>query len=184
MMFGADWQAIGGLSPVLRLRNREQVEAALRRKLAAMCRHPEHLTHPALAAQLEEELFHTLFSALDLPAEDVHPAERLRLARRVDEYLRAHRWRPVSISELCAATGARERTLHVACREHLGLPPSAYLRVLRLHGARRDLRALGPATTVTDTATRWGFFHFGEFAAAYRRLFGEPPSQTARAGAR
>ena len=109
----------------------------------------------------------------------MHPAERLRVARRADEYLHANGWRPVTIAELCAATGARERTLHIACREHLGLPPGAYLRVLRLHAARRDLRELGPATTVTDTATRWGFFHFGEFSAAYRRLFGELPSRTA-----
>ncbi len=184
MMFGADWHKIGGSAAVLRVRDPAALQASLRGKLAAMLRHPEHLANPALAAQIEEELFLTLFSRLDLPVEEVHPAERLRLARRADEYLREHSWRPVSIAELCAAIGARERTLHVACREHLGLPPGAYLRVLRLHGARRDLRELGQATTVTDTATRWGFFHFGEFAAAYRRLFGEPPSQTARAGAR
>jgi AraC-like DNA-binding protein len=90
----------------------------------------------------------------------------------------------VTIAELCAATGMAERSLHQACREHLGLPPIAYLRILRLHGARRELRDPDPTTTVTDTATRWGFFHFGEFAAAYRRHFGELPSQTLRPGNR
>ena len=56
----------------------------------------------------------------------------------------------------------------------------AFLELLRLTGARRDLRRPGAATTVTETATRWGFFHFGEFAAAYRRQFGELPSDTLR----
>jgi AraC family transcriptional regulator, ethanolamine operon transcriptional activator len=31
---------------------------------------------------------------------------------------------------------------------------------------------------VTAVATRWGFYHFGRFSAAYRRLFGEVPSAT------
>lgn len=183
MIFGADWKELGGSTPVLRIRDAASAHASLRRLLAAMCRHPEHLTEPEAAAMLEEQVLMALLSRLDLPADVVHPAERLRLARRADEYLRLNGSRPVSIAELCAATGARERTLHIACREHLGLPPAAYLRALRLHGARRDLRELGSATTVTDTATRWGFFHFGEFAGAYRRLFGEAPSQTARGGA-
>ena len=33
-------------------------------------------------------------------------------------------------------------------------------------------------TTVQEIAQRWGFWHTGEFAADYRRLFGELPSQT------
>ncbi len=179
MMFGAGWREIGGGAPVLRLRDATGAQSALRRVLAGMCRDPARLVDPAVAAIVEEEAALSLLSRLDLPAPRVHPAERLRAARRVDEYLHANGSRPVTIAELCAATGTRERTLHVACREYLGLPPGAYLRVLRLHAARRDLRELGPATTVTDTATRWGFFHFGEFSAAYRRLFGELPSQTA-----
>ncbi|HMR30826.1 MAG TPA: helix-turn-helix domain-containing protein [Geminicoccaceae bacterium] len=183
MIFGSDWNELGGSTPVLRMRDATSARSSLRRLLAAMCRHPERLTEPGSAAMLEEQVLMALLSRLDLPADVVRPAERLRLARRADEYLRVNRSRPVSIAELCAATGARERTLHVACREHLGLPPAAYLRALRLHGARRDLRELGKGTTVTDTATRWGFFHFGEFAGAYRRLFGEAPSETARSGA-
>ncbi len=184
MIFGSDWRELGGNSPILRIKDADAAHAGLRRVLAAMYRHPEHLTRPESAMMLEEQVFMTFFSRLDLPAEHVHPADRLRLARRADDYLRSRQAEPVSIAELCAATGARERTLHVACRENFGLPPAAYLRTLRLHGARRDLRELGPATTVTETATRWGFFHFGEFAGAYRRLFGESPSQTVRATAR
>jgi AraC-like DNA-binding protein len=31
---------------------------------------------------------------------------------------------------------------------------------------------------VSEIALRWGFGHFGRFAAEYRRRFGESPSQT------
>jgi AraC family ethanolamine operon transcriptional activator len=40
------------------------------------------------------------------------------------------------------------------------------------------LRAAPDTATVQAIARRWGFWHTGEFAAAYRRLFGELPSQT------
>ena len=48
---------------------------------------------------------------------------------------------------------------------------------------RGELLAARPGTTVTDTATRWGFFHLGRFAEEYAALFYELPSQTLRAAA-
>ena len=181
-MFGCSWNDLGGNAPVLRLREPMVVEAAWRRLVAAANADPARLEAPESARAFEQEAVQALFTQLDLPPPRIGAAESRRLALRAEAYLRANTHRPVTIAELCAATGAPERSLHQACRDHLGLPPIAYLRVLRLHGVRRDLRELGPATTVTDAATRWGFFHFGEFAGAYRRLFGELPSQTLRRG--
>jgi len=48
---------------------------------------------------------------------------------------------------------------------------------MRLNGVKRELRR-GQGESVQDVAARWGFWHHGEFAAAYRRQFGELPSQT------
>ena len=44
----------------------------------------------------------------------------------------------------------------------------------------RVRRALGEAQSVTEAATRFGFWHFGHFATEYRALFGELPSETFR----
>ena len=45
--------------------------------------------------------------------------------------------------------------------------------------ARRALREATPdAMTVTDVATRYGFWQLGRFAVEYRSLFGELPSVT------
>ena len=84
---------------------------------------------------------------------------------------------PMSVVELGLRLGVSRRTLQYACRSSLGIKPTSYLRALRLNGARRALR---DAQSVTEAATRWGFWHFGNFARDYSAMFGELPSQTLR----
>lgn len=46
-------------------------------------------------------------------------------------------------------------------------------------GARKALRVADPALeSVTALATRWGFWHMGQFTKDYKRLFAELPSET------
>jgi AraC family ethanolamine operon transcriptional activator len=55
----------------------------------------------------------------------------------------------------------------------------AYFQTRRLNAVRQELKAASAGTTtVREIAQRWGFWHTGEFASAYRRLFGELPSHT------
>jgi AraC family ethanolamine operon transcriptional activator len=84
----------------------------------------------------------------------------------------------LTVRDLCRATGASERTLRRAFDEHFGVSPKAYLQARRLHGVRAELRRGSPDAKVVDVANDWGFWHLGQFASDYRRLFGELPSQT------
>jgi AraC family ethanolamine operon transcriptional activator len=106
-------------------------------------------------------------------------SNRERLVRRADDYMWACLGEPLSLSDLCRELGVSERTLLYAFQEVRGLSPMAYFKAGRLNAARQELKAATPGTvTVREIAQRWGFWHTGEFAAAYRRLFGELPSQT------
>ncbi|MDF7822944.1 helix-turn-helix domain-containing protein [Pontiellaceae bacterium B12227] len=82
-----------------------------------------------------------------------------------------------TIKELCKLTKVSKRTLEYAFQEHYGILPKAYINAMRLNGARRVLRT---TNSVADAANAWGFWHMGQFAKDYRKLFGELPSETLR----
>jgi AraC-like DNA-binding protein len=101
------------------------------------------------------------------------------------ELAMTHPDQSLSISDLARHIGVPERTLRTAFQKCYGLSPIEYLRILRLHQARRLLLAGCPdLTTVTRIAFGLGFWELGRFAGAYRQLFGELPSETLRKPAR
>ena len=86
---------------------------------------------------------------------------------------------PLYIPEVSKAIGVSSRTLQVCCQENLGMGPKHYLLLRRMHLARRALRGAQPDTaSVTEIATRYGFWQLGRFAVEYQSLFGESPSAT------
>jgi AraC-like DNA-binding protein len=71
------------------------------------------------------------------------------------------------------------------CVEFLDMSPLAYARLRRLNLARLALmRTERGSTSVARVARKYGFSELGRFAAAYRAVFGEPPSATLRDAAR
>jgi AraC family ethanolamine operon transcriptional activator len=98
--------------------------------------------------------------------------------RRALAFIEDHLHESITIRSLCEEAGVGWTTLVHAFREHFGVTPKAYLRSVRLNRARRDLLDTAPESPIADVANRWGFWHMGQFAADYRRLFGELPSDT------
>jgi AraC family ethanolamine operon transcriptional activator len=131
---------------------------------------------------VERRVLELLLAGFETACPPTAPRRGRALARKAEAWLRQNLAEPTTIAALCGALHVSPRTLHEAFREHLGTTPKAYVKVLRLNAARRDLLEGGETKRVTDAALDWGFLHFGWFARDYRRLFGETPSQTLQRG--
>jgi AraC family ethanolamine operon transcriptional activator len=87
--------------------------------------------------------------------------------------------KPLTLTDLCQALGTSSRALCYGFQEIFGTTPIAYLKLLRLQGANRALKATeSNPETVTEIATQFGFYHLGYFARDYKQMFGELPSET------
>jgi AraC-like DNA-binding protein len=85
----------------------------------------------------------------------------------------------ITPQQLCGVAGTSARTLQHAFRERFDFTPGAFLKAKRLAAVREALRNANPKTaTVGDLMVDESFWHVGQFAADYRRAFGEAPSAT------
>lgn len=134
------------------------------------------------SADLGDEIVASLLAVVGAAAparEPVNVAARAKALRKALEFVRDRQGEPVKLNEMCRSVQVSERTLQRAFLERFGVTPKTYLQALRLNGVRRDLLCSEPLDSlVRDAAMSWGFWHMGQFAADYKRLFGELPSQT------
>jgi AraC-like DNA-binding protein len=102
-----------------------------------------------------------------------------RIVELAEEHFMASANEPLSLADLCAATGVKKSTLYKAFHSVCGLSPLAYFHKRRLMQARSVLvnADYGPGR-VKRAALSVGFTELGRFAVEYRRLFGESPSAT------
>jgi len=144
---------------------------------------PKYLYSLDFSSQLREELPRLMIQALGQYIVRKSPTPLARVRRQAlksaREAINCHGRDVITISRLCEITGASERTLQYAFQEEFGISPKSYIQAHRLNHVRKELRSSDPRSKViTDIANNWGFWHMGQFAADYRRMFGELPSAT------
>lgn len=162
---------------------------ALRRScgsaLAVLLRDPAMLQRSKLATVMEGEISEGLVRCL-FPGLGIDPENRRVQPRRfIDDAVQIARTRAHEIhtvQALSLASGASRRTLRRGFRERFGITAKEFIQTQRLIGVRRLLKATGSDALISDIANEWGFWHMGQFAADYRRRFGELPSETVRNG--
>jgi AraC-like DNA-binding protein len=116
------------------------------------------------------------------PERDGRPRfSRQEIIRRCKGLREERRGKRVKVGEMAARAGVSERTLQTAFKEYFGVGPTRYLQLMRLWQIRSALRmAQTDRKTVTEILADYGEYEFGRFAARYRQLYGELPSQTLR----
>jgi len=151
-------------------------------------------SNPALADEVNQanEIKSQLLLALDNCFSSNQPIDLSRDLRadalqRALQHIETSRGKTTAW-DLARHSGVSQRTLEHFFKQEFALTPGRYLAKSRLNRCYHDLYHANPdEDTVTRIATDWGFSHLGRFSGAYRKQFGELPSQTfgkARAGTR
>lgn len=103
------------------------------------------------------------------------------LLRRAIDFMDANVTNDIALADIASAVHVTPRAVQYMFRRHLEVTPLQYLRRLRLHYAREELRVADRShATVTAIAAKWGFVHTGRFAVLYRQTYGESPHTTLR----
>lgn len=162
----------------------ENLRAFLRTVMASLRATPDMLRHAPMRKALEQAIFGSIIAAIGNEPEGRTPPSgnaRQLVVERAREYMREHIEEPITVADLCSELRVSRRTLQYSFQDVLNLNPVSFLRALRLNGVRRALKhATADVGTVADIAARWGFWHLSHFAADYKSMFGELPSETLR----
>lgn len=98
---------------------------------------------------------------------------------RIEEHIRENWNKTLRLDDLAEVAGTSAKTVYSDFVRQYGETPHDFVKRLRLQNARDMLRQDPPPSTML-VALRCGFASFGHFARAYRTMFGELPSATAR----
>ncbi len=157
----------------------------LHRNTVAMARNcPQTFTASAATHGLEQQFIHAVIECLsDGPVTQGSTMRRRRqqLLARIDDLLTIEVPAEINVPAICRVLDVSNRFLRRCCDEQLGMSAADYLRLRRLQSVHSVLRNGFPHDVrVSETAQRHGVRNYARFVAAYRDLFGEPPSATLR----
>lgn len=145
-------------------------------------RTPSILKSPIVAAQFEQLLMTSLLewqpNSHLTAAREKQEMNSPRYVRLVEEYVEANCHLPITLENLVSISGVSGRTLFAGFRKFRGSSPMHHLRNIRMSRVRSEFENPSTESSVTEVATRWGFYELGRFAAAYKARFGEYPSET------
>ncbi len=155
----------------------------LRDRLGFLCSRPVATLDPQdtywVLSELENEVPVQLLASLaelQPPPDEVPLWARQKGLRLAIKFIEEKAHENPSIPDICSAAKLSWRSLDRVFKEYFGIGPKRYLLQFRLIRARQQLKMRSPNVKISDIANAWGFWHMGDFAQKYRKLFGELPA--------
>ena len=137
-----------------------------------------HFFQHAIEDELSSIVCNAFLSA-DTPPRTGSRTSSVKTWRNIENCIEMSIALPIKVGNLCKTAGVSERTLLRLFHERFGMSPKTYLTWNRFNKVRRELKKYKKGSVkISDIANAFGFWHMGQFAADYRRLFDELPSET------
>ena len=141
-----------------------------------------HSTDLSVLRHREEALAITILTALShsVVAETPLLRKSAQAIQLVVDYMNDTPTKEISVVELCALADCSQRWLEQSFKKRFGVTPKAYMKYVRLARLRRELLQAthSDGVKVNDLASVYGFWHMGQLAADYRKVYHELPSTT------
>ncbi|MFC6674282.1 AraC family transcriptional regulator [Marinobacterium aestuariivivens] len=84
----------------------------------------------------------------------------------------------ISIRDIERSAGVSRNKLYSDFNKYFGVPPTAYLKRVRLEDVRQDILEDRGFENISGIALDWGFNHLGRFSSDYKKQFNKMPSET------
>lgn len=144
--------------------------------------------YPVLNDGLENQILLSIFNIMTeeyfqskKPLYHSSQRNNSRVLRILFDYIQGNNTEQQRVEKLCQIAQVSERTLQYLFKRELGMTPKAYLKGQQLYKVHQLLwHAKQFTIEVRTIANQFGFWHMGQFAADYRKMFGELPSETLR----
>lgn len=167
---------------------RPNIMGQLRNTLQIICKviddNPNFLKHNInLQNLIKYEVPHLLMQALitaEVSVIKAAPEKRCYALKTAVDYIQATPFDSISLHQFCSTNDINARTLQRAFIEKYGVSPNSYVKALHLNSVYKKLsnNDTDKTTRIADVASSNGFWHMSQFAADYKRQFGELPSAT------
>lgn len=137
---------------------------------------------PQLLASIEEGILSALiFSQPHTFTDDIRrsgPLPAPRHVKRAEAYVHEHAGEHLTTKMLAAHANVSVRALFDGFYAFRNVTPAEFIRNVRLDKARADLQE--GSLNVSHIAAKWGFNNLSNFAANYKKRFGDTPADTRR----
>jgi len=105
---------------------------------------------------------------------------RPKQLKHIEAYIQENLENIISIDDLVEVSGVSARSIYFWFKNFRGTTPMKYILQSRLVKVHQALSEPRQSQNVTQIANHWHFSQLGRFSVAYKKVYGESPSDTLR----
>jgi len=137
----------------------------------------KHLDYDLMTIALPELILKSIAKTVDELPRQISRSREIVFGKSL-AYIHEHLEQRITTSKICSSIEISERNLRYIFKEMIGLSPMKYVKFIQLNKVRKEIIYAKKNIEIQMIANNWGFGHSGQFAADYKKLFGELPSES------
>lgn len=166
---------------ILSIKEKESIEipaesARMLHRMIINCCMSSDLNSQTVIIEVLKVLFHAI-SLSDSRKYEFREQSSTKVFNKAQEVIENNLQNPLSVLDLSLKVGVSERNLRYIFQHQSGISPKRYIQNFKLNLVRKMIQDRKNEKIIV-LARDQGFWHSGQFALDYKRLFGELPSQT------